>query len=566
MALYVKSAGGNASAAGTWSNISSLGADNSGPPTSADDCIADLNSGQLTIDAATSMKSFSATDGVGDYANTITHNAFNWTVAGNFTLVAGMTYTPLATSTLTLSATSALTSAGKLFPLISVTGGTTTLADNLSFMASKVLTFKGTGTFLALNGKTVSGNSATNRILIQGVTLGTAATITNTTGTFANADFRDITFSAVADYSAITGNSGDCGGNTNGTFTTAATQTYTGGTGNWSTGASWTSRVPLPQDNVLMSGVTGGTITADMPRLGKSIDWTGAGGSPTWALSTASQTVYGSITLISAMTNTQSNTMIFEGRGSFTLTSAGQVWSSVQSFAMVGGTMTLQDALINNGGSGNIALQNGTFTSNGFNVTCKKWQQFTNNTTVLNMGSSTFTIQSTSGNSWDVTATGNTTNAGTSTIVFTDTGASSKSFLGAGLTYNNLSISGGGAGAVIITGANSFARPPQITGGTKLITLPGSKTTTFLQAAGLGNGANVITFTASAESATVSVPGGVVDWKSVNLTNIIATGGAIFYAGAAPPSVNGGGNTGWIFANAPPSGISGSRMMMGIGT
>ena len=41
-------------------------------------------------------------------------------------------------------------------------------------------------------------------------------------------------------------------------------------------------------------------------------------------------------------------------------------------------------------------------------------------------------------------------------ITISDTGAGTKTFVGGGLTYNNLIIAGGGSGAVSITGANTF--------------------------------------------------------------------------------------------------------------
>ena len=71
-----------------------------------------------------------------------------------------------------------------------------------------------------------SGNSPTNRLLFESDTLGTPRTITIATATVtaANIDFRDVTFSVSTNLSAITGGSGDCGGNSGITFTTPATQ------------------------------------------------------------------------------------------------------------------------------------------------------------------------------------------------------------------------------------------------------------------------------------------------------------------------------------------------------
>ena len=548
---YVRTAGGNYSTAATWASTSG-GTDSVAVPTSADDVFLDANSGQLTVDAASAAKSVNCTG----YTGTLTHNAFVWTVAGSVTFVSGMTYTPLETSTVTLSATNTLTTAGKLFPLMILnTGITTTLADGLNFMASKVITLTLNGSSLTLNGQTVSGNSATNRVLIRTNTIGTTYTITNTTGTFANADFRDITLSAAADLSAITGLSGNCGGNSGITFTTAATQTYTGGTDNWSEVTKWTSRVPLPQDDVLMSGVTGGTITADMPRLGKSIDWTGASGTPTWTIGTA-VTYYGSLTMISGMVFAQGANIIgAEGRGSFTITSAGMSFSNAFEQRMIGGTLIPQDAFL---GTQFLTLANGTFTnSNNVNITFSKFAASGTGVRAINMGNViwTFSGVNTASVVWNTSTTTNLTfNAQSSTILFSDTSATDKTLTCGGLTYNDLKIAGGGTGAIIITGANTFNRIYTDGGGTKSITLPGSTTTTLLSGQGLGNATNVITFTASAGSATVSKAAGKVKWNYVSLTNIPSTGGAVFYAGIN--STDGGGNTGWLFRNAPSSGAS----------
>lgn len=575
--LYLKAAGGNWTAAGTWSTTGSGGVDSSGPPLSTDDCIAEAGSGNLTISATSVGKSFSATAGAGNWTGTLTQNAVTWTISGNITFSSGMTFAPNATSTISIGANSTFITAGILLRALSISTATLTLGDNMSFTSS-VKTAQismATSGALNLNGFTISGNSASSRVLILSNTIGTSRTVTVAGGTFANADFRDIQFSSATDLdlSAITGLSGDCGGNsiTGGgtvlTFTTPATQTYTGGAGNWSDSAKWTSRCPLPQDNVSMSGCTGGSIVADMPRVGKDITWTGATGTPTWTINSIATEAYGSITLISGM-NLTHTTIGFAllGRGNHTITSAGKTWASSSaatfSISAFGGTYTLQDAFTKGAGTGALILNNGTFDANDFNVTMGATQGFSSTgsaTRTLNMKSGTFTLSGSSGTPWNIAVTGFTLNAGTSTIAITDTGASSKTFVTGAKTYYNLLISGGGAGAVIISnGGATFNRIYTDGAGTKSITLPGSATTTLLSGQGLANGTNVITFTASAGSATVSKASGTLSWDYVNLTNIPSTGGAAFYAGTH--STDGGGNTGWIFT-APPT--TGTRSNLG---
>jgi len=561
--LYLKAAGGNWTAAATWSSTGSGGGDSAGPPTAADDCIAETGSGNLTISATSVGKSFSAIAGAGDWAGTLTHNAFNWTISGNVTFSAGMTYTP-STSPLITGASMTLTTAGKAMGNITHNVGTLTLGDNLAFGASKSYTLSYAGTAFNLNGFTLSGNSATNRVLVASGTVASGKQITGTLATsFDNVDFRDIIFTNVSDLDLSDGQTkliGDVGGNTltgGGsvlTFTTSATQTYTGGAGNWSDVTKWTTRVPLPQDDVSMSGATAGSIVADMPRLGRDIDWTGAAGG-TWTIASIPVSVYGSVTLVSAMT-LQHTTVAFNlaGRGTHFITSAGKTWASSSSavfgIGAPGGSYTLLDAFVKGNATGSFQISLGTFDANDFNVTMAGTQAFVstaNNARVINMGNGTWTLSGT-GNIWNVGGTGLTLNAEGSTVSFTDTGASAKTFTGAGKVYNDFVISGGGAGAITIAiNNNTFNRIYTDGAGTKAIILP--TTTTLISGSGLGNGTNVITFTASGATATISKSSGVLSWDYVNLTNIPSAGGATFYAGSH--STDGGGNTGWNFTDAP---------------
>src|SRR3989344_5415875 len=138
----------NATGNTNWS-LTSGGANNETVPGSADDVFFDANSGvgDSVISAAITIKSLNATG----YTGTITHNNINLTVAGSVTLVSGMTYTPLIASQIILSVAGTFTTGGKLMPSMILSAGTTTLGDNLSFMASKITTLTLNGNFLVLN-------------------------------------------------------------------------------------------------------------------------------------------------------------------------------------------------------------------------------------------------------------------------------------------------------------------------------------------------------------------------------------------------------------------------------
>ena len=634
--LYLRDDAANWTDAASWSNVGAADNTASGPPTAADDCVAELLSSNVTIDSGAVCRSFDTTSGTGSYGGTISGSAGisigdGTAGAGNVALKlnSGITISGYS-GTMTFVSSSAtvqtITTGGKTINSIVFSTGSYQLADDLntsgsSFTVAAAVTWDsnskkitmsraGTKTFTG-NSKTfftveminsgastfnpgatasigtftrtgdtnktdslilsssftittalnLNGNSATNRLIIQSSTLGTARTITfngatNPNTTMSNVDFRDITAAGsfgAWDLSAITGLAGDALGNTDITFTTAATQTATGNSANWST-ATWSGRVPLPQDDVVLSLTAGQTLTNDMPRMCKNLSVTTA---MTLADSIAT-TIYGSMDLTNLSTLTFTDGIIFEGRGAVTLTSAGKSFVSTITSATFGGSLQLLDALSNT--TAGISHTAGTFDANDFSVTLGT--QYLGNGSIahtVTMGNGTWTI---SGSGTKFTAIAATTvNAEGSTIYLSDTGGSSKTFTGGSKTYNNLQIAGGGAGAVIITGANTFNRIYFDGAGTKSITLPGSATTTILDGQDLANGPNLITFTASAGSATVSKASGVVDWQTVSLTNIVADAtGAAYYAGNAPPSVDGGGNTNWIFSDPPGGGQGGKSI------
>lgn len=130
----------------------------------------------------------------------------------------------------------------------------------------------------------IFGTNSTNYRALFSSHFGTPRTITcNGTVTASNVDFRDIVGAGTAnwDLSAITGGSGDCGGNSGITFTPAQTQYFkhTLGAVNWSDVTKWFSnyertiqgRVPLPQDDAIFdeNSFTGAsTLNVNVPRIG----------------------------------------------------------------------------------------------------------------------------------------------------------------------------------------------------------------------------------------------------------------------------------------------------------
>lgn len=549
---YFRNVTGNYTDDTSWSTTSG-GANDTTKPTASDDVKLDGNSGACTISAASVAKTVDCTG----YTNTLTHNAFTWTISGSLTLVSGMTYTPLATSTISFNATATLTTGGKLIPLLTTTSGTLTLGDNLNFMASKVLTFTLSGTNVDMNGKSINGNSAINRILIASGTIGTGKTLTVNGGTFSNANFRDITFSNATDLdlSAITGLSGDSGGNTitgGGTvltFTTPATQTWSGSSGgNWSANA-WSGRVPLPQDNASLGVAFSAsqTVTADMPSLGKSIDWTGATGNPTFTLSVDPMSIYGSLTLISGMSIGGVGNLHMRGRSSYTITSAGLTIGYGVNITAPGGTYTLQDNLRTNT---SCAHNNGTWDWNGKDLNVPA--MLTSNTNTRSILNATGTLElRTAPTAWAINTSGLTFDPSNLTVLVD---GANVTFNLAGLHFKKLTSSASGATFTLSGGGTIdtlIIRPT----GAKTFKITSSTTVTIGSVLNMtGSSGNVITFAAvtGGTFATLAMPATMFSGDYFSIQDIHVTGGGTFYAGAHSTDVS--GNSGITFTAPPDTG------------
>lgn len=384
-------------------------------------------------------------------------------------------------------------------------------------------------------GFTAAGSTVTSRVLVQTSAVGTQRTITAASATLTNVDFMDITGAGAATWSGTS--IGDSQGNGNISFDASVTQTRTGAGGAWSTAGNWTSRVPLPQDDVVIGAGASGTITGDMPRAGRSIDYTGFTGTLT---NSVIATTYGNLTLASGMTVTNSS-VNFAGRGSQTITTNGKSMNSTISFAAAGGTYTLQDSLAMLA-AGNFTVNSGTVDANGFNVSIASNFNFAGGTLFMRSGTFT-TTTAVAGTPW--TASG-TINAGTSTIVLNNGGgANAQTFSGGGKTYYNLAIQGGGS-TMTIAGSSTFNGVSIVPGRT----VAGTAGTTQTVASGAnfsatGTAASPITLQSSSAGTqwTLSVPSGTVSCDYLVLQDSKATGGATFLAGSHSSNVS--GNTGW---------------------
>lgn len=416
-----------------------------------------------------------------------------------------------------------------------------------------------TGTF------TVNSNSNVNRVLVRANRQGTAVSISANSVVVGNTvDFQDITGAGAATWTvAGTGATylGDCGGNSGITFTTAETQTCTMSSNqNWETVGIWTSRVPLPQDDVVFTGATGGNLlTAGMPRLGKNMDFTGASGSFAFTPNIANFTVYGSLTLSSTTSYGSSNSIIFAGRDSCTITSAGKTFGGSVTIQAPGGSYTLNDALST---SGSFLLVIGGFDVNNFNVTSSTLSSGNSNTRSLTLGTGTWSITSTANATvWDIsTSTGMTFSGNLATIVISSASTNQRNFASGGnYTYGVLDYRvAGSTGILKIQGSNLTFSALKVsdTSGSKTLHIESSRTITISTGSGWQvfgrSGALVTVNSSTAATHTIICPSGTIASDYLNLSNSIASGNVPFYAGSH--SVDGGGNVNWLFKDDPNAG------------
>lgn len=370
-------------------------------------------------------------------------------------------------------------------------GGTVTVAATAACGGCTISGITSALVFFALSGNptwsagtySFQGSSQARSILFQSNVLGTQRTLTinGTYGTHTDVHFQDIAVAGSA--GTLTGTRiGDALGNSGVTFTVSATQTWSGTSGgNWSANA-WTSRVPLPQDDVVIASAFSATqtVTIDVPRLGRSINWTGATGAPKWGFTNGlTAWIFGSLTLPTGMTTTSNNTTLSLGaRSAQTITSNGVALTCPINIAAVGGTYTAQDALTI-GNSSVFGLVAGTFTDNGKAISVGIFQSSSAAPKVLNMTGTWSVIRTGSVTLWTAAGSNLTINAVGSIIDFPQTdSAVTRTFAGAGFSYGTFRMRGTGSGALIITGNNTFVNLDLECTTAKTITLPaGSRTT-----------------------------------------------------------------------------------------
>jgi len=510
-----------------WATTSG-GAGGAAVPTSADDVFFDGGSGAVTctITATSNAKSVTCTGFTGTIAGTSA-----LTIAGGLTLVTGMTWS--YTGSLTFSATGTLTSAGKTFASITkITAATTlTLADTLTSTGTITLS---NGT-LDLNSQTVSAAAFSSAVSNTRTLAFGASGVLNVTGT--GTVFTTAT-----------------GGNL---FTSSGSKTVnvtsTGG-----------ATISVLTGSILVADAVdfnfqAGSYALNLGGTNRNVNFTGYSGQ----LDGRARAWCGDITFSTGMTFAASTMLqTFSGTGTQLITSNGRNFDFPVTQNGVGGTVRLADAFLI-GTAKTYTLTNGTLDLNGNTLTVGSTGSFTTaagtknitfNGGILVCPAATATAFS------NAAPTGFTTTAGTGTGEIRMTAAGAKTFAGGGSTFN-CTLSNNGAGALTISGSNTFttlANGVQPT----TFTFTSGTTTTLTNWNISGTSGNLVTIGSTAASAhTLSKASGTVSADYLTISFSTATGGATWNAGAN--STDGGNNTGWVFS--APSGITASMAASEVG-
>ena len=191
--------------------------------------------------------------------------------------------------------------------------------------------------------------------------------------------------------------------------------------------------------------------------------------------------------------------------------------------------------------AGALTLTQGTLTMGTFDVTSATFASTgTATRAILGIGTNTYNITGSG-----ATAFSNASGTGLTMAGFTINmnSATAKTFAGGGGSFPTLNQ--GGAGALTITGTNTFYN---ITNTTQpaAVTFTAATTTTFKYFSLSGNAGNLVTITsATAANHTLSMSSGVANTQYMSISRSTATGGAGWIAAT---STNGANNAGWVFA------------------
>jgi fibronectin-binding autotransporter adhesin len=284
-----------------------------------------------------------------------------------------------------------------------------------------------------------------------------------------------------------------CTGGVTTSFTClTSTNLTTSGSQNVSiTGASTVTPGNLSEANSLNFTFSTGSYTISTASSVKNLTFPA---SSTW-VSSGTISIYGNLSLNAATTiGTAPTSLTFAASsGSKTINTGGLTIDSPVTIGPVGGstaTWTLQSTLTL-GATRTLTLQSGTLNTGDFAIAINAFSSSGSLTRSIVGGTSNWTV---SGASWTAGAT-NFSYSGTGTISMTS--ASPKTFSGGSNTYPTLN--NGGAGALTISGSNTFANLTNTVQPTTF-TFTSGTTTTFTSFSIAGTAGNLVTLGATSAS------------------------------------------------------------------
>lgn len=457
----------------------------------------------LSVGTFASIGTTARTLTLGSSTVTVVSNSAGWSTTSTGLTVTSNTATVSFTGTAAQFAGSNVNFNGTSFTMngagAAATSGSWTAANFTRVStAVKTDTLSVSGNPVVTGTLTLTGDSATNRLLVFSDVIGTTRTISAAVVSLTNVDFADITGAGAATWSGTS--IGNALGNSNITFTTPVTRycVSTGGavdldsTTMWATTSGGTpgASVPLCHDDVVFDANSGATNNRlNQTRFCRNLTVTSGFVRSLTATNSTATTIYGDVVFGANMTglgNSSAGVWQLSGRGAQTIQMNGASFSNTSSSGLVSiitpsGSYSMQDAF--SGSSGTLNVQAGTLNTNNYSITIPSFlaNQGAKARTV-NLGTSIVTVST-----W--AASGVTLNASSSTIVIANASTASRTFGGGGLTYGTLNYTvANSPGTLAITGSNTFGTLNIGPGRTFAMVANGVTTVGSLNTAGQNNG------------------------------------------------------------------------------
>lgn len=303
------------------------------------------------------------------------------------------------------------------------------------------------------------------------------------------------------------------------------------------------------ETNAFNIKVMAGTGTINVPTTGGrtvDLDFTGFSGS--WT-SNGTQNIAGNLTLSATMTDAGTHTLSFSGTNAQTIRTNGVTINRAVQFTNTNNKVLADNfAMVS---TATMTLSQGLLDASDRNVTIGVLAASNSTAREIRFGSGTWTVAGSGATAWNCATSTNLTVSYTSGALITMTSASAKTFAGGGKSWPTLNQ--GGAGALTVSGSNTFANITN-TVQPATITLTSGTTQTVTTFTASGTSGNLITLNASTpgSQATITDSGGVNSVSYMDIKDIAATGYGEWQAYTSNGNVNSGNNTGWVFAAPPP--------------